>query len=247
MKGTLFEIGRYFGFIKNLFYKPEKLSIYVRQVFREMVNLGIGSLWLVALTSAFMGAVITIQSAYNLVNPMVPLWAVGIVARDSIIIEFSPTIIMLVLAGKVGSSVASEIGTMRVTEQIDALEIMGINSSGYLVLPKIIAALLICPVVVIISMIVGITGGWVAGDLSGVVPSADYLKGIQNQFLPFNVTFAMIKTVVFAFIITSVPAYHGYYTIGGALEVGQSSTKGVVYSSILILIFDYLLTQLILA
>lgn len=247
MKGTLFEIGRYFGFIKNLFYKPEKLSIYVRQVFREMVNLGIGSLWLVALTSAFMGTVITIQSAYNLVNPMVPLWAVGIVARDSIIIEFSPTIIMLVLAGKVGSSVASEIGTMRVTEQIDALEIMGINSSGYLVLPKIIAALLICPVVVIISMIVGITGGWVAGDLSGVVPSADYLKGIQNQFLPFNVTFAMIKTVVFAFIITSVPAYHGYYTSGGALEVGQSSTKGVVYSSILILIFDYLLTQLILA
>ncbi len=247
MKGTLFEIGRYFGFIKNLFYKPEKLSIYVRQVFREMVNLGIGSLWLVALTSAFMGAVITIESAYNLVNPMVPLWAVGIVARDSIIIEFSPTIIMLVLAGKVGSSVASEIGTMRVTEQIDALEIMGINSSGYLVLPKIIAALLICPVVVIISMIVGITGGWVAGDLSGVVPSADYLKGIQNQFLPFNVTFAMIKTVVFAFIITSVPAYHGYYTSGGALEVGQSSTKGVVYSSILILIFDYLLTQLILA
>jgi phospholipid/cholesterol/gamma-HCH transport system permease protein len=247
MNRTLFEIGRYTAFIKSFFYKPEKFSIYVRQVFREMVNLGIGSLWLVALTSAFMGAVITIQSAYNLVNPMVPLWAVGIVARDSIIIEFSPTIIMLVLAGKVGSNIASEIGTMRVTEQIDALEIMGINSSGYLVLPKIIAAMLICPIVVIISMIVGITGGWIAGDLSGVVPSADYLKGLQNQFLPFNVTFAMIKTVVFAFIITSVPAYHGFYTNGGALEVGQSSTKGVVYSSILILIFDYVLTQLILA
>lgn len=247
MANTLYEVGRYSVFIKSLFYKPEKFSIYVRQVFREMVNLGIGSLWLVALTSAFMGAVITIQSAYNLVNPMVPLWAVGIVARDSIIIEFSPTIIMLVLAGKVGSNIASEIGTMRVTEQIDALEIMGINSSGYLVLPKIIAAILICPVVVIVSMIIGITGGWIAGDLSGVVPSADYLKGLQNQFLPFNVTFAMIKTVVFAFIITSVPAYHGYYTNGGALEVGQSSTKGVVNSSILILIFDYILTQLILA
>ncbi|HNR48882.1 MAG TPA: ABC transporter permease [Bacteroidia bacterium] len=247
MANTLYEVGRYSVFIKSLFYKPEKFSIYVRQVFREMVNLGIGSLWLVALTSAFMGAVITIQSAYNLVNPMVPLWAVGIVARDSIIIEFSPTIIMLVLAGKVGSNIASEIGTMRVTEQIDALEIMGINSSGYLVLPKIIAAIIICPVVVIVSMIIGITGGWIAGDLSGVVPSADYLKGLQNQFLPFNVTFAMIKTVVFAFIITSVPAYHGYYTNGGALEVGQSSTKGVVNSSILILIFDYILTQLILA
>ena len=140
MANTLYEVGRYSVFIKSLFYKPEKFSIYVRQVFREMVNLGIGSLWLVALTSAFMGAVITIQSAYNLVNPMVPLWAVGIVARDSIIIEFSPTIIMLVLAGKVGSNIASEIGTMRVTDQIDALEIMGINSSGYLVLPKIIAA-----------------------------------------------------------------------------------------------------------
>ncbi|MBS1764974.1 MAG: ABC transporter permease [Bacteroidetes bacterium] len=247
MSNTLYEVGRYSVFIKSLFYKPEKFSIYVRQVFREMVNLGIGSLWLVALTSAFMGAVITIQSAYNLVNPMVPLWAVGVVARDSIIIEFSPTIIMLVLAGKVGSNIASEIGTMRVTEQIDALEIMGINSSGYLVLPKIIAAIIICPVVVIVSMIIGITGGWIAGDLSGVVPSADYLKGLQNQFLPFNVTFAMIKTVVFAFIITSVPAYHGYYTNGGALEVGQSSTKGVVNSSILILIFDYILTQLILA
>lgn len=247
MANTLYEVGRYSVFIKSLFYKPEKFSIYVRQVFREMVNLGIGSLWLVALTSAFMGVVITIQSAYNLVNPMVPLWAVGIVARDSIIIEFSPTIIMLVLAGKVGSNIASEIGTMRVTEQIDALEIMGINSSGYLVLPKIIAAIIICPVVVIVSMIIGITGGWIAGDLSGVVPSADYLKGLQNQFLPFNVTFAMIKTVVFAFIITSVPAYHGYYTNGGALEVGQSSTKGVVNSSILILIFDYILTQLILA
>jgi phospholipid/cholesterol/gamma-HCH transport system permease protein len=247
MNRTLFEIGRYAIFIKSLFYKPEKLSIYVRQTFREMVNLGLGSLGLVALTSGFMGAVITIQSAYNLINPMVPLWAVGIVARDSIIIEFSPTIIMLVLAGKVGSSIASEIGTMRVTEQIDALEIMGINSSGYLVLPKIIAAILIFPFVVILSMIIGITGGWIAGDLSGVVPSADYLKGLQSQFLPFNVTFALIKTVVFAYIMTSVSAYHGFHTSGGALEVGQSSTKGVVYSSILILIFDYILTQLILA
>ncbi len=244
---TLFEIGRYWVFIKSLFYKPEKMTIYLRQIFREMVNLGINSLGLVTLTSFFMGAVITIQSAYNLVNPMVPLWAVGIVARDSIIIEFSPTIIMLVLAGKVGSNISSEIGTMRVTEQIDALEIMGINSSGYLVLQKIVAAMLIFPFIVIISMIVGITGGWIAGDLSGVVPSADYLRGIQDQFVPFNITFALIKTVVFAYIMTSVSAYHGFYTNGGALEVGQSSTKGVVYSSILILIFDYILTQLILA
>ena len=175
-----------------------------------------------------------------------PLYAVGIVTRDSIILEFSPTIIMLVLAGKVGSSIASEIGTMRVTEQIDALEIMGINSSGYLTLPKIVAAIIVLPFVVLLSMFLGIVGGWVAGTFSGVVPSADFIKGVQDQFVPFNITFAMIKTVVFAFIVTSVSSYHGFYTEGGALEVGQSSTKAVVYSSVVILIFDYVLTQLIL-
>jgi len=213
----------------------------------ELVSIGIGALGIVALTSIFMGAVITIQSAYNLVNPMVPLYAVGIVARDSIILEFSPTIIMLVLAGKVGSSIASEIGTMRVTEQIDALEIMGINSSGFLTLPKIIAGMIIFPFVVLISMFLGIVGGWIAGDLSGVVSSADYIRGIQDQFVPFNITFAMIKTIVFAYVITSVSAYHGFYTDGGALEVGKSSTNAVVYSSVIILVFDYILTQLILA
>ncbi len=244
---TFFEIGRYWIFIKSLFLKPEKFGVYIRQIFLEMTNIGIGSLGIVSLTSAFMGAVITLQSAYNLVNPLVPLWAVGVVVRDGIILEFSPTIIMLVLAGKVGSSIASEVGTMRVTEQIDALEIMGINSSGYLVLPKIVAAIFICPFVVLISMMIGIAGGWVAGFMSGVVPSADYLRGLQDQFIPFNIVFALIKTIVFAYIITSVSAYHGYHTKGGALEVGQSSTKGVVYSSILILIFDYILTQLILA
>lgn len=233
--------------MKGLFVKPEKFIVYYRQVMHELVSIGVGALGIVALTSVFMGAVITLQSAYNLVNPMVPLYAVGIVARDSIILEFSPTIIMLVLAGKIGSSIASEIGTMRVTEQIDALEIMGINSSGYLTLPKIVAGLLICPFVVIISMFLGIIGGWIAGDMSGIVPSADYIRGIQDQFLPFNIVFALIKTLVFAYIITSVSAYHGFHTDGGALEVGQSSTKAVVYSSIFILIFDYILTQLILA
>ena len=233
--------------MKGLLVKPEKFIVYYRQIMHELVSIGVGALGIVALTSVFMGAVITIQSAYNLVNPMVPLYAVGIVARDSIILEFSPTIIMLVLAGKIGSSIASEIGTMRVTEQIDALEIMGINSAGYLTLPKIIAGIFILPFVVLLSMFLGIIGGWIAGDLSGTVPSADYIQGIQDQFLPFNITFAMIKTVVFAYIITSVSAYHGYHTEGGALEVGKSSTNAVVYSSIIILIFDYILTQLILA
>lgn len=242
----MFHIGRYWTFIRDLLSKPEKFSIYWKQLVRELDNFGWGSLGIVALVSVFMGAVITIQTVYNLVNPLVPMSAVGIVARDSIILEFSPTMICLVLAGKIGSSIASEIGTMRVTEQIDALEIMGINSAAYLVLPKIVAAILIFPFVVSISMFLGIAGGWLAGTAAGVISSADYITGLQDQFVPFNVVFAIIKTVTFAYIITTVAAYHGYHTAGGALEVGQSSTQGVVYSSILILIFDYILTQLIL-
>ena len=230
----------------TLFSKPEKLSVYRRRIIEEMESIGVSSLGIVTLISVFMGAVITIQTVYNLVNPLVPLYIVGLVARDTMIIEFSPTIIMLVLAGKVGSSIASEIGTMRVTEQIDALEIMGINSSGYLVLPKMVAAIFISPFLVLISMFVGIGGGWVAGELSGVILSNDYIKGIQFEFIPFNVTFAMIKTVVFAYIITSISSFQGFYTEGGSLEVGQASTNAVVYSSVLILIFDYVITQLIL-
>ena len=242
----LFHLGRYWIFIKELIIKPEKFSIYSKQLIRELDNFGYGSIGIVALTSVFMGAVITIQTVYNLVNPLVPISAVGIVARDSIILEFSPTMMSLVLAGKIGSSIASEIGTMRVTEQIDALEIMGINSSAYLVLPKVVAALLIFPFVVVISMFLGIFGGWLAGTLAGVVSSSEYIQGIQNNFVPFNIVFALIKTITFAYLITTVSAYHGYYTEGGAREVGESSTSAVVYSSILILVFDYILTQLIL-
>jgi phospholipid/cholesterol/gamma-HCH transport system permease protein len=241
------DLGRYWLFIASIFRKPEKWAVYRSRIADEMVSIGITSLGIVSLISIFMGAVITIQTVYNLVNPLVPLYVVGLVVRDSMIIEFSPTIIMLVLAGKVGSSIASEIGTMRVTEQIDALEIMGINSTGYLVLPKMIAAIFITPFLVLISMFVGVFGGWVAGELSGVIPSAEYIRGIQYQFLPFNVTFAMIKTVVFAYLITSISTYQGFYTEGGALEVGKASTRAVVHSSVLILIFDYILTQLILA
>src|SRR3954471_11499905 len=171
----LFHFGRYWMFMKRLISKPEKFSLYRVQLIREMDNFGYGSLGIVALTSIFMGAVITIQTVYNLVNPLIPLSAVGIVARDSIILEFSPTMICLVLAGKIGSSISSEIGTMRVTEQIDALEIMGINSASYLVLPKIIAAIFIFPFIVLISMFLGILGGVLAGQLSGVIPANDYL------------------------------------------------------------------------
>jgi len=242
----LYNLGRYWIFIKEMMTRPEKFSIYRKQFVRELNNFGYGSMGIVALTSVFMGAVITIQTVYNLVSPLVPLSAVGVVTRDSIILEFSPTMISLVLAGKIGSSIASEIGTMRVTEQIDAIEIMGINSSAYLVLPKVLAAMFIFPFVVLISMFLGIFGGWIAGVLAGVISSDIYVRGLQDSFVPFNITFALIKTVTFAYLITTVSAYHGYHTDGGALEVGKSSTNAVVYSSILILVFDYALTQLIL-
>ena len=242
-----FHFGRYFILMKRVFGKPEKFSIFRDRIFEEINILGIGSLGIVAIISVFIGAVITIQSAFNFSNPLVPVYAVGVAVRDSMILEFSPAIISLILAGKIGSSIASEIGTMRITEQIDALEIMGINSAGYLIQPKIIAAMLFSPVLVIFSMFLGILGGYVFGVLSGVVTSYEFILGVTYQFKPFNVTYALIKGVVFAFIIASVPAYHGFYTKGGSLEVGRSSTKGVVYSSVLILAFDLILTQLLLA
>ena len=233
--------------IRRVFGKPEKYSIYRDRIFEEINILGIGSLGIVAIISVFIGAVITIQSAFNFSNPLVPVYAVGVAVRDSMILEFSPAIISLILAGKIGSSIASEIGTMRITEQIDALEIMGINSASYLIQPKIIAAMLFSTVLVIFSMFLGILGGYVFGVLSGVVTSYEFILGVTYQFKPFNVTYALIKGVVFAFIIASVPAYHGFYTKGGSLEVGKSSTKAVVYSSILILIFDFILAQILLS
>ncbi len=242
-----FHFGRYYLLLAKVFARPEKTKIYFRQIIREIDKLGINSLGIVIIISVFMGAVITLQSSYNLENPMIPLYLVGLTARDSMILEFSSTIVGLILAGKVGSNIASEIGTMRVTEQIDALEIMGVNSASYLILPKIIAALLINPFLNIISMIVGILGGYIATVITGAIPAPDYIDGLQYSFIPFYVTYSLIKTVIFAFIITSVPAYHGYYTFGGALEVGKSSTKAVVYSSVLILLFNVLLTQLLLA
>lgn len=213
----------------------------------EINSIGIGSLGIAAIISVFMGAVITIQSSFNFTSAWIPLYAVGLATRQGIILEFAPTIISLILAGKVGSNIASEIGTMRVTEQIDALEVMGINSASYLIMPKVLAAVFINPFIILISMFLGIFGGWLFGIITGVVSSYEYVYGIQYQFKPFGVTYALIKTVVFAFIITSVSSYHGYYTKGGALEVGRASTKAVVYSSILILVFNFLLTQLLMS
>ena len=231
----------------RVFSKPEKWSVYKKELFHEIDNLGVTSLPIVAIISLFMGAVITIQAAFGFSSAWVPLYAVGYTTRDSMILEFSPAIISLILAGKVGSNIASEIGTMRITEQIDALEIMGVNSKAFLVLPKIMACVIINPFLVIISMFLGIFGGWVLGTLAHAVTTTQYLYGIQYEFRPFNVTYALIKAVVFAFIITSVSAYQGYYTEGGSLEVGRSSTKAVVYCCVLILVFDLILTQLLLS
>jgi phospholipid/cholesterol/gamma-HCH transport system permease protein len=243
----LFHFGRYFILLRRAFSKPEKASVYRARIIEEINELGVGSLGIVAIISVFIGAVITIQSAFNFDSPLVPIYAVGVAVRDSIILEFAPAIISLILAGKVGSSIASEIGTMRVTEQIDALEVMGINSASYLIQPKIIASVLFSPVLVIFSMFLGILGGYVFGLATGVVSSYEYIYGITYSFRPYNVFYALIKAGVFAFIIASVPAYHGYFIKGGSFEVGRASTKGVVYSSILILAFDLILTQLLLS
>jgi phospholipid/cholesterol/gamma-HCH transport system permease protein len=244
---TFFHIGRYFSLIIQTFSRPDKHIILRKRLFEEIERLGINSIPLVLIISLFMGAVITIQAAFGFESPWIPLYAVGVTTRDSVILEFAPTLVSLILAGKVGSSIASETGTMRVTEQIDALEIMGVNSAGYLILPKIVASMLINPFLIILSMFTGIMGGWLFGMLTNVVTPYEYLYGVQYGFKMYNVTYALIKTVAFAFIIASVPAYHGYYTKGGALEVGKSSTTAVVYSSLLILLFNFILTQLLLA
>ena len=241
------QIGRYFLLMGRVLSKPEKSKIYYKQVFVEIEKLGINSIGIVIIISIFMGAVITLQTRYNLENPLIPLYLIGLTARDTMLLEFSSTIVGLILAGKVGSNIASEIGHMRITEQIDALEIMGVNSASYLVLPKMLAAIIFNPILTLLSMFVGILGGWAASVVTGALSSSDYIYGIQYWFIPFYITYSLVKTVVFAIIITTVPAFFGYYVKGGALEVGRSSTKGVVTSSILILLFNVILTQLLLA
>ncbi len=240
-------LGRYFLLLKNVLKKPEKGVIFRKQLFTEFVGLGVESIGIVVIISVFMGAIIVIQTAFNIDSPFIPIHTIGFMTRQSMILEFSPTIVSLILAGKVGSRIASEIGTMQVTEQIDALQIMGVNPGNYLIFPKIIAAVLIFPVIIIISMFLGIFGGWLSGDLSGLVSSNDFIYGIQLDFHAYDVLYALIKTVCFAFIITSVSGYFGYFTRGGALEVGKASTKAVVYSSILIIFFNLILTQLLLS
>ena len=239
-------VGDYVLLMKRVFTRPQKGIIFRQHLLLEFQHLGIESLGIVAIISVFMGAVVAIQTAFNIDSPLIPLSMVGYTTAQSVILEFSPTVISLILAGKVGSRIASEIGTMRVTEQIDALEIMGVNSANYLIFPKVIACLLINPVLIVFSMWLGVIGGWVAMEASGLVTTTDYLYGIRYDFQPYIIFYALIKTVFFAYIIASVAGFYGYMTQGGALEVGQASTKAVVFSSILIILFNLILTQILL-
>ena len=238
--------GRYILLLRAAFKKPEKWRIYVKAIFQQMEFIGVGSLGLISIISTFIGAVMTLQIAFQLVSDFIPKTIIGSVNRDSSILELSPTISAIVLAGKIGSAISSEIGTMRVTEQIDALEIMGINAPGYLILPKILAGITMVPVLVIISMVLSISGGYLGGTLSGAVSPAEYIQGITTDFNPYTVNVALVKAFVFGFIITSVAAYEGFYVKGGALEVAQASTRAVVVSCISILACDYIVTQLML-
>ena len=239
-------VGLYFSLLKGVFVKFKKRKIYFNRILNEIEVLGLSSLFIVVIVSVFMGAVVTIQTGIQFDTPLLPIEYIGYVARESIVLEFAPTFISLILAGKIGSSIASEIGTMRVTEQIDALEVMGINAKSYIILPKIIACLLFFPVLVILSMLVGILGGLFAGSLTDLLSVQDFIQGLQMWPYPFHVFYALIKTIFFAFIISTVSSFFGFYAKGGALGVGKSSTKAVVVSCVVILIFNFLLTQIML-
>ena len=239
-------IGKYFMMLKQVFKKPQRARVFREALFREIDELGLKSLGIIAFISFFIGGVIALQTALNLNNPFIPKTLIGFAAKRSIILEFAPTFCSIILAGKVGSYITSSIGTMRVTEQIDALEVMGINSLNYLVLPKIISTVFFYPFLIILGMFLGIFGGWVAGNLSGLFAGIDYIAGIQMDFQPFLIQYAMIKTLIFAFLIATVPAYHGYYVKGGSLEVGKASTQSVVWTIVVIVIANYILTQLLL-
>lgn len=242
----LSQIGKYFLMLKEVFNKPTKWSVMRGLIFKEIDDLVIGSLGIVAFISFFVGGVVSIQTALNLTNPLIPKYLIGFATRQSVILEFAPTFISIIMAGKMGSFITSSIGTMRVTEQIDALEVMGVNSLNYLVFPKLIA-LLLYPFVIGIAMFLGVLGGWMGGVYGGFTSSAEFIQGIQTEFIPFHITYAFIKTFVFAILLATIPSFHGYYMKGGALEVGKASTVSFVWTSVVIILTNYILTQLLLA
>ena len=239
-------IGKYFLMLGQVFRRPDRMKVFKEAVFREIEDLGIKSLGIVVFISFFIGGVVAIQTGLNVDSPFIPKSLVGFATKRSVILEFSPTFISVILAGKVGSYITSSIGTMRVTEQIDALEIMGVNSLSFLVLPKIIASVFFYPFLIVISMFFGILGGYYGGQLTGLFSAVEYVDGIQLDFNPYLLRYAIVKTVVFAFCIATIPAYHGYYVKGGALEVGRASTKAVVWTMVVIVVLNYFLTQMLL-
>ena len=241
----LSQVGKYFLMLKEIFNKQTKWPVMRQLIFKEIDDLIIDSLGIVCFISFFVGGVVAIQTALNLTNPLIPKYLIGFATRQSVILEFAPTFISVIMAGKMGSFITSSIGTMRVTEQIDALEVMGVNSLNYLVFPKIIA-LLLYPFVIGISMFLGIFGGWLAGVYGGFTTSAAFIEGAQMDFIPFHITYAFIKTLIFAMLLATIPSFHGYYMKGGALEVGKASTVSFVWTSVSIILFNYILTQLLL-
>ena len=238
--------GAYLMMLKGMFTKPENWKIYWKELMHQCVEIGVGSLPIVIIISLFLGAVTTIQTAYQLVSPLVAKTTIAVIVRDSMILELSPTVICIVLAGVVGSKIASELGNMRVSEQIDAQEIMGINTKNFLILPKIIASLIVIPCLVTLSFVLGIWGGRQAGSMTGIIATDIFDRGLRQNINFFNITFALYKAYTFAFIISSVAAYYGYNVKGGALEIGRASTSAVVVSCILILFADYALAAILL-
>ncbi len=232
--------------LKEVFKRPQKGRIFYESLLKEIEELGLKSFGIIMFISFFIGGVIALQTALNLDSPFIPRSLIGFAAKRSIILEFAPTFCSIILAGKVGSYITSSIGTMRVTEQIDALEVMGINSLNHLVLPKVLATVFFYPFLILMGMMLGIFGGWIAGVLSGLFSGVDYVEGLQTTFNPFLITYAIIKTLVFAFLIATVPSYHGYYVKGGSIAVGKASTQSVVWTTILIVIANYFLTQMLL-
>ena len=238
--------GRYWIFMSRVFAIPDRWKVFIRRTIQEVSKLGVDSIPLVLIISVFIGAVIAIQMQLNISSPLVPAYSTGLATREIILLEFSSSILCLILAGKVGSNIASEIGTMRVTEQIDALEIMGVNSANYLVLPKVVAFVCFMPVLVVLCMGTSILGGYSVAVFTDLITESKFVYGLQMMFREWFVWYGIIKSLVFAYIIASVASFYGYYVKGGALEVGSASTKGVVSSSILILLFDVVLTKLLL-
>lgn len=246
LASSLATFGRYCTFMWRAFGFPQKWDVFGRRIIDEIWRLGVNSIPLVIVISLFIGAVITIQMQLNISSPLIPAYSVGLATRDIVLLEFSNSILCLILAGKVGSNIASEIGTMRVTEQIDALEIMGVNSANYLVLPKVIGFVLFMPVLVAICIGFSLIGGFLVATFTDVISVSRYVYGLQALFQEWYVWYALIKSLFFAFIISSVASFYGYYVKGGALDVGKASTSGVVSSSILILLFDVILTKILL-